>query len=147
MIEIKNFSWSQKKLWSLKVEPQVIDVSNFRWLLDYPIWATDYPNKIFDLKPIDVLNDIETYPIKKKRILNVDLSYPIFAIRWNDKYVILDGFHRLLKSIIDDRHSIEVKIVSPDMISSIAPEENSSSKSKENRDIKSITFDIYNSKL
>lgn len=137
MDTISNFSWSQRKLWSLKIPPIEMEISQFTWLLDYPIWATNYPESTFDLKPIDVLNNITDYPTKQERVSNADLSFPVFAIIWHNKYVIIDGFHRVLKSLLNEKTCIGVKIVTPDMISRISPDLNDS-------DIKKINFDIYN---
>ena len=65
-----DFHWSQKKLWALDLPTTTMRVNNFTWLLDYPIWASEPPEKIFDLKPSDVLHNIDNFPKIKVSLNN-----------------------------------------------------------------------------
>ena len=117
-----DFHWSQKKLWALELPEAQMNVSDFLWSLDYPIWATNPPEKIFDLEPNTVLKNLEHFPLKKERIQQADLSYPIHVMYWKNRWVILDGYHRLLKKILLNEKSISVKIVPHRMIPAITPD-------------------------
>jgi hypothetical protein len=117
-----NFHWSQKKVWNLRLETIKMEVNDFIWLLNYPIWASNPPEKIFDLKPIDVLKNLENFPIIHKKIQNADYSFPIHIMKWNDRLVVMDGFHRILKTIINNENHILVKEVPVSEIGNIQPD-------------------------
>lgn len=116
------FHWSQEKLWKLNLESEKRKVSDFMWLLKYPIWASNPPDKIFDLKPQIVLDNLDQYPIHRKRIEKASLDFPIHIMFWKNSWVIMDGFHRLLKCLLYGYEEILVKIVSPDQIADIQPD-------------------------
>lgn len=120
-----DFHWSQKKLWALDLPTTIMKVSDFIWLIDYPIWASSPPDKIFDLRPAKVLHYLDNFPILKARILNADCSFPIHVMIWRERLVILDGFHRLLKKILINETEIFVKEVPSSAIFEIQPDRNS----------------------
>ena len=37
--------------------------------------------------------------LDQERVDNADLSFPVIITPWNDKFVTLDGFHRVAKAI------------------------------------------------
>ncbi len=117
-----DFHWSQKRLWDLSLPVTTMKVNDFIWLLDYPVWASNPPDKVFDLKPLDILYNMDNFPKIKTKILNADCSYPIHIMNWRERWVILDGFHRLLKKIITNETEIAVKEVPVSSISEIQPD-------------------------
>jgi len=117
-----NFHWSQKKLWSLDLQKETMAVECFLWLLDYPIWATRPPHNIFDLKPADVMKNPEHYPKHFRRIQNTDLAYPIHIMFYKHNWVIMDGFHRLMKCVLEKRKQISVYKLIESQIDMIVPD-------------------------
>lgn len=67
------------------------DVDDLKWLLD------------------DELAD-------KDRVARADLSVPILITRWKDKWVTVDGFHRLTKAVKQGKKTLKVKIVTQKML-------------------------------
>lgn len=120
-----DFHWSQKKLWALDLPTTTMKVNDFIWLMDYPIWASSPPEKVFDLRPAEVLHDLDNFPIFKTRILNADCSFPIHIMNWRERLLILDGFHRLLKKIIINETEIYVKEVPSSATYAIQPDKDS----------------------
>ncbi|MDD4974829.1 MAG: hypothetical protein PHY93_10790 [Bacteriovorax sp.] len=120
-----DFHWSQKKLWALDLPITTMEVKELIWLIDYPIWASNPPDKIFDLKPVEVLQNLDLFPKVKTKILNADCSFPIHIMNWREHWVILDGFHRLLKKIIANELEISVKKVPISAIYEIQPDRSS----------------------
>jgi hypothetical protein len=57
--------------------------------------------------------------VDKNRVESSDTNIPILITKWNNKWVVLDGIHRLVKSKNQDKKSIRVKIISTQFLKSI----------------------------
>ena len=70
--------------------------------LEYSCWADN-------IRPIDVLNDMKNKKYKDEvfRINNANIKYPIII---DSNYNILDGIHRYVKHIIENKKTINVYI-------------------------------------
>ena len=75
-----------------------LDVLHFN--LEYNCWENN-------VRPIDVLNDIKNKKYKNEvfRIKNANIKYPIII---DSNYNIIDGFHRYVKHIIENKKKINV---------------------------------------
>jgi hypothetical protein len=51
-----------------------------------------------------------------KREKNSDLKFPILVTKWYNKWVVLDGFHRLLKSENNHTEELPAKIISHEIL-------------------------------
>ena len=80
----KEYSVNKLLKHSFKTEVKDVPVSKLKWVLKYS-------------------------DLVKKRIKNADYSVPIVIIKWEDKLVVLDGAHRLQKSIDDNKKTIPSK--------------------------------------
>jgi hypothetical protein len=62
-----------------------------------------------NIRPIDIINDMKNKKYKDEivRINNSDINYPIII---DSNYNILDGFHRYIKHIIENKKIINVYI-------------------------------------
>jgi hypothetical protein len=89
------------------------------WLLDLPVWPTDPPARIFDLAPASVLRNPDLYPNRWNRILAADPGYPIELYRYNNRWIILDGYHRLARLFLEERASARVRLHPADSMSRI----------------------------
>jgi len=49
----------------------------------------------FDLAPMTVLKSPEAHARRWERIQSVDLSYPVEMFKKGERWVIVDGYHRL----------------------------------------------------
>ena len=79
-----------------------LKIDELRFNLEYKCWCNN-------IKPIDVINDIKNkkYKNEVKRIQNANIKYPIII---SSNYYILDGVHRYVKHIIDNKKYINVYI-------------------------------------
>ena len=79
-----------------------LDLDDLEFNLEYNCWENN-------IRPIDVLNDMKNKKYKDEvtRIKNADIKYPIIV---DSKYNILDGFHRYIKHIIENKKTIDVYI-------------------------------------
>lgn len=114
-----DFSWDNRKVWDLELPVEEIPVSELEWILDLPFWNT--PNHYYNLTARAVLSHPELYPEHTSRIAAADSSYPIdIMLNSHGKWLILDGLHRLLKLISEDKQTVRVRKVNRELISQIA---------------------------
>jgi len=79
-----------------------LNLDDLKFNLEYNSWANQ-------VRPIDVLNDMNNKKYKQEalRIKNADTKYPIIV---DSNYFILDGVHRYIKHIIENKKTIQVYI-------------------------------------
>jgi len=79
-----------------------LNIDNLKFNLEYNCWENN-------IRPIDFLNDTKNKKYKDEviRIKNVDIKYPIIV---DSNYNILDGVHRYVKHIIENKKTIDVYI-------------------------------------
>jgi len=90
-----DFRWSLDRLWALDISSEEMEISDLDWHIELPFW--DYNGGSYNLKPVDVLINPKKYPEEYNKILEADTTYPIDIMENKDKWVILDGLHRLCK--------------------------------------------------
>lgn len=106
-----DFHWSNEKVWELDIPVEEIDVSELEWHFDIPFW--NQPGEgYYDLKPNEVLADQEKYRDEVMRTMNADLSYPLDIMYWKNRWLLLDGLHRLVKARLLGMTKIRVRKVS-----------------------------------
>lgn len=79
-----------------------LNLDDLKFNLEYNCWANN-------VRPIDVLNDIKNKKYKDEviRIKNANIKYPIIL---DSNHYILDGVHRYVKHIIENKKTINVYI-------------------------------------
>jgi len=79
-----------------------LNVDDLAFNLEYNCWENS-------IRPIDVINDMKNKKYKDEvfRINHVDMKYPIIL---DSNYNILDGVHRYVKHIIENKKTIDVYI-------------------------------------
>lgn len=106
-----DFLWDTRKVWLLPTEPVVVGFDQLAWLLDLPVWTTVPGEARFDLAPRTVLEQPRNFPVRWRRILAVDLIYPLEMFRSDrGQWVILDGYHRLARHQIEGSRDIPVRL-------------------------------------
>jgi hypothetical protein len=81
-----------------------VPVDSLTWLLDLPIWG--WRGEPFQVTPNQVRGDPKTYAVHLARVMWSDLGDPIHLAERNGRWVVLDGYHRLLKAVIEGRSTI-----------------------------------------
>lgn len=78
-----------------------LDLDENLWQLKQNVWG--------DYSPEDVLQhpDKKKYAENVERMKEADLSYPIFV---TSKHVIIDGYHRILKTVQSGKSSIKAYV-------------------------------------
>ena len=91
-----DFWWDNKKVWKLDISVEEVDISELEWHFDIPFWDTI--GGYHDLRPNEVLENPKEFKEKFERIMRSDLSYPLDIMFWKDRWLLLDGLHRLVKA-------------------------------------------------
>ncbi len=110
--------WKLDKLWQLQLPVQRLGVERFDWLLDLPLWQRDGVR--FQVTPRQVLAAPDEFPDHLRRVMESDLRYPVHAVHHHDRLVILDGFHRLARAVLEQRQEIAAMMLSPADLGSIS---------------------------
>jgi hypothetical protein len=98
--------WTEQTLWRLDLPAEDVPVETFEWLLDLPIWR--WEGRRFQLSVRQVLTDPERYRAHHEKAARADTSYPIHIAERGGRWVVLDGYHRLLKTLLQGAPTIKV---------------------------------------
>ena len=94
-----DFHWVKERLWRIEAPVEQALFADLEWLLNLPIWARSGEQKLFDLRPMEVLSTPAQFPDHAKRIEEADLSFPlILMLNLRNEWVVMDGYHRLAKA-------------------------------------------------
>ena len=102
--------WDREKVWRLPTATTQCDPCDFLWLLDLPMWSTVPGEPRFDLAPADVLRRLDAYPRHALRIHEADLAYPLDAFHNGSAWVVIDGYHRLCRHILEGSPTAPVRL-------------------------------------
>ena len=84
-----------------------IPVAHVAWVLDLPIWG--WQGRPFQVTPNQVAADPEKYAVHYARVMWSDLDDPIVVSQRNGRTVVLDGYHRLLRAVIEGRSTLPAR--------------------------------------
>lgn len=79
--------------------------------MDVPVWPDD-AGRDYATTPRQVLSAPEKYPREFARVQSADTRYPIDVIARQGRLMILDGIHRLARTIVEGRVTIEGRFIS-----------------------------------
>lgn len=109
-----DFHWSEEKVWMLDVPVEEISIDELIWHFDIPFWGH------YKLKARDVINNPSKYEEEYKRIMNSDLQYPLDIMFWKERWLLLDGLHRLAKASVLGLKTIKVRKIPQEAIPQIS---------------------------
>ena len=112
-----DFHWSEEKVWTLDVPVEDIDISGLEWHFETPFWST--PGGYYDLTPNQVLENPEKYQREFDRTMKADTSYPLDIMFWKNRWLLLDGLHRLVKLRQQKAKTIKVRKIPTELITKI----------------------------
>lgn len=104
-----DFDWDEEAVWNLNYPIEEMDIENLSQHFDIPFW--NYNNQWYNLRPIDVVNNNQKYQEEYKKTMKANLDYPIDIMENKNKYLILDGLHRLVKAKILGYKKVNVRII------------------------------------
>jgi hypothetical protein len=113
------FDWTEEALWRLDRPVEEVPVETFAWLLDLPLWR--WQGRRFQISLRDVLGDPERYRAHREKAERADLAYPVHVTWHRGHWVILDGYHRLLKTLVQGGPTVKVMKVRATDLPVLAP--------------------------
>jgi len=85
-------------------------MKDLEWHLELPVWTTVPGEPRFDLAPREVLRSPDDHHRRYARIRSVDLSYQLDLFKNGDRWVIVDGYHRLARHWLDESTEVPVRM-------------------------------------
>lgn len=111
-----DFSWSEEKVWKLKVPVEEMSIKELEWHFDIPfLWE----NGVYNLTSREVIEHPDEHKEEYERTMKADLSYPIDIMENKGRWLILDGLHRLMKASVLGMETVKVRKISCDYIGDI----------------------------
>jgi len=106
-----DFDWNEEDIWKLDIPITSMRIEELTWHFDIPFW--DRNNGDYNLRPIDVINNMGKYKDHGSRIKNADTSYPLDILKnpKTNKWTLLDGLHRLAKLYMEGKKVVKVRKV------------------------------------
>lgn len=105
------FWWDQDRLFALDLPTEMMAMNDLLPFLDAPYWRPGRNAGLFQLTARDVQTDPVTHADHWERTLAADLAYPLMLFRGDERVVLMDGYHRLLKAEVQQVTSLPVRIV------------------------------------
>lgn len=87
-----------------------INIQELLWHFDMPVWEKDGTDD-WNLTPWEVVHKENGTTGHQKRVQDADLQHPLIITRYRDRFVILDGVHRLVKAYMEGCNSVKVKVI------------------------------------
>ena len=114
------FNWDVRKVWALETLPMTIPREDLDYLLYLPLWSS-IPNNgmMFDITPMQVIEDPFSYKHQHERIDKANISLPVDMLLMDYRPWILDGVHRLARLYIEEIEKVSVRFHSESTIAKI----------------------------
>ncbi len=109
--------WDRERLWALDLPRGRLQLDELRWHFDLPWWRHD--SVWFQVTPREFLADPTGHPEHADRVANADLCYPLHIIRRRERWLILDGIHRLARAEMLGLNDIVVSPLDPEDLAKI----------------------------
>lgn len=90
------FDWDVEALWALDLPAEPMPFGLLEWHLDVPLWPDE--NRPYRITPRDVLKSPNRYALEYRRTREASLVFPLEVTWFRNRWLILDGVHRLLKA-------------------------------------------------
>lgn len=87
-----------------------INIQDLLWHFDMPVWEKDGTDD-WNLTPWEVIRKETGTKGHQKKVQDADLRHPLIITRYNDRFVILDGVHRLVKAYAQGSTKVNAKVI------------------------------------
>ncbi|HBK33982.1 TPA: hypothetical protein DEP34_02050 [Candidatus Uhrbacteria bacterium] len=111
-------NWEEEKIWALDLPVVEMDIADLIWHFDAPFWPSDHGER-WAITPWDVIHEKEGTLNEQKNMEHADLKYPIDILQNKDRWLILDGIHRLAKSYKLGYSKVNVRMIPREKLSEI----------------------------
>lgn len=111
------FDWDVQKIWALDIGEEYMAVKQLDWHLDIPLW--EHQGQEYSVTPRQVIEDPDSHQGHFKEIIDSDTSHAIDIMWWKNRWVILDGVHRLAKLLLEGASEVRIRKIPHSAIPSI----------------------------
>jgi hypothetical protein len=80
-----DFDWDNRRVREVEAPVTEMEVAELSWLLDLPLWSSQPPEPLFDLRPRDVLDDPEGHALHARRVREAELDYPLQLVEYGGR--------------------------------------------------------------
>lgn len=112
-----SFAWDLAKLFALDLPIATVPIEPLEWQLDLPWWRDG--DALFAVTPNEVLAQPDRYPAQWERTRRAELSAPVHVRKTDRGTIMIDGVHRLLRSVILERSVLLARFVPDDALALI----------------------------
>lgn len=102
--------WETGDVWALPTPVSTVTLDQLEWQLDLTVWSTVPGQPRFDLSPRVVLASPNAFACHWARIFDADLTYPLELFANRGRWVIVDGYHRLVKHWLRSSQTVSVRL-------------------------------------
>jgi hypothetical protein len=102
--------WNMEKLWALELPVEEVRLDDLIWMFDLPLWT--WQGRRFQISPNDVIENPGTFDAHLDRAMTTDLAYPIHLFEHKGRWVVLDGYHRMLKAKLTGNSTLPARRLS-----------------------------------
>lgn len=100
------FWWDDDRIRALALPVEAVPFAELEWGLDVSFWSDG--RKPFSVRGRDLLENPDRYPEHRRRVHWSDLKHPLTLYEKEERWIILDGYHRLVKSAREGRTELPV---------------------------------------
>jgi len=100
------FWWDDDRIRGLGLPVEELAFAEVAWGLEVSFWS--HGRKPFSLRGREVLEAPDRYPEHRRRVHWSDLRYPLTLYEKRGRWIILDGYHRLVKAAREERATMAV---------------------------------------
>ncbi len=108
-------NWEEEKIWALDLPISEMSASELEWHLDCPFWENDHGER-YSITPRQVIEKFEGTNREQEKVEQSNTSYPLEVYYNRDKWLILDGLHRLAKLYASGAKKVKVRIITEDTL-------------------------------
>lgn len=117
------FSLTDSKVYSVELIWEITKNSEIKTLrvgdlihnLDICGWHINTKENIM-ISPQQFIKNPSLYPYHKKLMDDANVIFPLIVYRYNDKWLIVDGMHRLCKLMLANETNIYVKEITTELL-------------------------------
>jgi hypothetical protein len=101
--------WDLQRIWALPTPASPKALADLEWHLGLPVWSTVPGEPRFDLSPSQVLAEPGAFPRHWTKVRAADLRHPLELFRHGARWVIVDGYHRLARAVLEGSPALLVR--------------------------------------
>ncbi len=113
--------WETSKLWALRTPVSMMRFGELARHLDLSVWSSVPGQPRFDLAPSTVMAAPSNHARHWSRICRAPVEYPLELFQKRERWVIVDGYHRLARHSLLESEVVPVRLHPADLWREVRP--------------------------